>query len=108
MLTLILLHMPSASFLIFLRNKKIIIYYLLFIELLGAKRPQGKETPTSEILSVHSRLKVSFPQNWRTKASSIKNQGCGACWAFTTVGLYESFMMVKGKAEEDLSEQFIL
>jgi C1A family cysteine protease len=54
-------------------------------------------------------LKVGVPPNWRTKASSIKNQGtCGACWAFTTVGLYESFMMVKGKAEEDLSEQFIL
>ena len=53
--------------------------------------------------------KVGAPPNWKSKASSIKNQEtCGSCWAFTTAGLYESFMMFKGKAEEDLSEQFIL
>lgn len=31
------------------------------------------------------------------KVSSIKDQGlCGCCWSFTSVGLYESFMMYKG------------
>jgi len=40
------------------------------------------------------------PPNWRAnnKVSRIKDQGsCGSCWAFTTVGLYESFIMAKGK-----------
>lgn len=54
-------------------------------------------------------LRTGIPPNWRSKASAIKNQGnCGSCWAFTTVGLYETFLMVKGKPEYDLSEEFIL
>lgn len=41
--------------------------------------------------------------------SAIKNQGsCGCCWSFTTVGTYESWMMLKGEAEYDLSEQYLL
>ena len=36
--------------------------------------------------------------------SPIKSQGtCGCCWSFTTVGTYESWMMLKGEAEYDLS-----
>ena len=41
--------------------------------------------------------------------SSIKSQGsCGCCWSFTTVGTYESWMMLKGEKEYDLSEQYLL
>jgi C1A family cysteine protease len=41
--------------------------------------------------------------------SSIKSQGsCGCCWSFTTVGTYESWMMLKGEQEYDLSEQYLL
>ncbi len=41
--------------------------------------------------------------------SSIKSQGsCGCCWSFTTVGTYESWMMMKGEDEYDLSEQYLL
>lgn len=41
--------------------------------------------------------------------SSIKDQGsCGSCWSFSTVGLYESWMMFKGEREFDFSEEYIL
>ena len=84
---------------------------ILFLELLNAQRPIGSGTPASSIpvKSSASKLVGAAPPNWKSKASSIKNQGsCGACWAFTTVGVYETFLMVKGKPEEDLSEEFIL
>ena len=44
--------------------------------------------------------------DWRleNKVSSVKDQGrCGSCWAFTTVGLYESLLMIAGFTEQDLS-----
>ncbi len=53
----------------------------------------------AQITEVSSNLVGAAPPNWRSKASAIKNQGsCGSCWAFTSTGLYESFMIVKGKS----------
>lgn len=54
---------------------------------------------------------LPISKDWRTSGdvSSIKDQGsCGCCWSFTTVGLYESWMMVKGEQEYDLSEEYLL
>lgn len=59
---------------------------------------------SSDLQKVEATLPTS--QDWRTTndVSSIKDQGsCGCCWSFTTVGLYESWMMVKGEQEYDLS-----
>lgn len=45
--------------------------------------------------------------DWTSKGmvSPVKNQGnCGSCWAFSAVGVLESFSLMKGKAV-NLSEQ---
>lgn len=70
----------------------------------------GQEMDFVQASSSSGELKrVGAPPNWRSKASAIKNQGqCGACWAFTSVGLYESWMKFKGQQEYDLSEEFLL
>lgn len=75
---------------------------------MNAKRPLGNGEPKTDLVKAASNL-VGAPPNWRPKASAIKNQGsCGCCWSFATTGLYETFMMVKGKQEYDLSEEFVL
>lgn len=52
---------------------------------------------------------VSVDYRASGKVSSIKDQGsCGSCWTFATVGLYESWMMLQGERELDLSEEYIL
>ncbi|NSW54020.1 MAG: hypothetical protein HPY85_16075 [Anaerolineae bacterium] len=41
--------------------------------------------------------------------SAVKHQGsCGSCWAFATVAVMESVMMIHGVAEQDLSEQYLV
>lgn len=55
--------------------------------------------PTDES-NLHRVGVVPTSVDWRSSndVSAIKNQGsCGCCWSFTTVGLYESWMMVKGE-----------
>lgn len=44
------------------------------------------------------------------KTTPVRDQGsCGSCWAFGTVGVMESALMVqKGAAATDLSEQFLI
>ena len=49
--------------------------------------------------------------NWckKGKCTPIKNQGaCGSCWAFATVGVFESAKLIKGQGEKDLSEQHLV
>ncbi len=82
------------------------VKYYFNVELLNAKLPIGEGASKTELAAkVTSNMRTGgTPANWRSKASSIKDQGsCGSCWAFTTVGLYETLMKVKGKQEYDLS-----
>jgi len=49
--------------------------------------------------------------DWRNYGgcSPIKNQGgCGSCWAFGTVGILESAILLKDGVLTDLSEQFLV
>lgn len=52
----------------------------------------------SQLFNVGAVIPTSLDYRAQGKVSSIKNQGsCGCCWSFTTVGLYESFLMYKGE-----------
>lgn len=61
----------------------------------------GSTAPVSASLDLKKVAEIlPLSKDWRVSGdvSSIKNQGsCGCCWSFTTVGLYESWMMVKGE-----------
>lgn len=49
--------------------------------------------------------------DWRAqgKVPPVRNQGaCGSCWAFGTVGVMESAMMVQAGVQADLSEQYLI
>jgi PKD repeat protein len=56
---------------------------------------------------------VSLPSSfdWRDYGvvTNIQNQGsCGSCWAFGTIGSYESCVAVAGGGLDDLSEEWLL
>ena len=49
--------------------------------------------------------------NWKgtPEVTPIRNQGgCGSCWAFATVAPFESNIMIKDGASQNLSEQFLV
>ncbi len=49
--------------------------------------------------------------DWRTKGGTtpVRDQGaCGSCWAFSTVGVLESNILIKDGQVTDLSEQYLL
>jgi C1A family cysteine protease len=59
-----------------------------------------------------SALNLPAYYDWRAlgKTPPIRNQGnCGSCWAFATVGVLESAIMIKdGVKNIDLSEQYLV
>ncbi len=57
--------------------------------------------------------KVKFEANWnwcnQGMCTPVRNQGsCGSCWAFGTVGILESNLLIHESASEDLSEQYLV
>lgn len=60
----------------------------------------------SDFRSFVNELPAEF--DWRDleKVTPPKDQGlCGSCWAFASVGVMESKLLIKGLPAEDLSEQ---
>ncbi len=54
-------------------------------------------------------LPASFDWRKKGKVTSVKDQGgCGSCWAFSTVGPFESLLKIKQKVTTDLSEQYLV
>jgi C1A family cysteine protease/transcriptional regulator CtsR len=54
-------------------------------------------------------LPASFDWNAQGKCTPIKNQGnCGGCWAFASIGSYESALDIFNSIAADLSEQYLI
>ena len=57
---------------------------------------------------------VGLPSSWDWRSQGagltpIRNQGtCGSCWAFGTVGVFESAIRLRTGVSTDLSEQFLV
>jgi hypothetical protein len=50
----------------------------------------------------------ALPAAYTGYSSSVKNQGCGDCWAFAAVGLFEAMILKKDGIEVNLAEQQLL
>lgn len=66
-------------------------------------------TPTPDHITPAQELPNRF--NWCDlgKCTPIRNQGmCGSCWAFATVGVFESKLLIEANNSQDLSEQYLV
>ena len=78
--------------------------YLIIVEVgLSHSNPTSNSNPPSP------QLPSAF--DWRNLngVTPVKDQdGCGSCWAFSTVGLLESNIKIRDGIIEDLSEQYLV
>ncbi|GAB4477396.1 MAG: hypothetical protein Kow0088_16240 [Anaerolineales bacterium] len=70
--------------------------------------PPADRLAPSEIASTQT-LPSSF--NWCNlgKCTAVRDQGnCGSCWAFATVGVFESKLLIAENNNQNLSEQYLV
>ncbi len=75
----------------------------------GAPAAAGHNQKNLQGLQQGTTLPSSF--DWRAlgKVPPIRNQGaCGSCWSFSTVGAFESALMINDGFVPDLSEQYLI
>ncbi len=79
-------------------------------ELAGSVEPPGlAPPPTIDAASLQTTLPTYWDWRERNGVTPIKDQGaCGSCWAFGTVAVVESIIMIKDGWEEDFSEQWLV
>lgn len=68
-----------------------------------------QSTPSPDQITAAQDLPVAF--NWCSsgKCTPVRDQGsCGSCWAFATVGVLESKLLIANNNAQDLSEQYLL
>ncbi len=66
-------------------------------------------TPTPNDIASAQELPTSF--NWcsQGECTAVRNQGnCGSCWAFSTVGVLESKLLIADNNNQNLSEQYLV
>lgn len=67
--------------------------------------------PLEEVMALAGSASLPSSWDWRTlgKVTPVRNQGgCGSCWAFGTVGVMESAILIAGGSATDLSEQYLV
>ncbi len=65
----------------------------------------------ASFIQTYSKTSLAAHFNWCEQGgcTPIRDQGnCGSCWAFSTVGAFESNLKIKDNQERDLSEQYLL
>jgi C1A family cysteine protease len=87
-------------------------------QLCGAKPPQdwwsaAKKKNLNKIAPATLKASITLPAKWDWRDHNgvlpIRDQGnCGSCWAFGTVGSYESFLLIKHSVTADFSEQHLV
>ena len=74
----------------------------------------GRPADTSPMRTVKvARAVTTMPPafDWRSqsKVTTVRDQGnCGSCWAFGTVGAFESSLLINSSLTTDLSEQYLV
>ncbi len=79
-----------------------------FLQAMGEAQAAAPAQP-----SVGADTLIGLPQSfdWRSqgKVTPVRNQGgCGACWAFGTVGVMELALLIQQNKSVDLSEQYLI
>jgi C1A family cysteine protease len=87
-------------------------------QLCGAKPPQNwwstaKAKNLTKVAPAKLKAAAALPAKWDWRdhngVTPIRDQeSCGSCWAFGTVGGFESFLLVKNGINADLSEQHLV
>lgn len=80
-------------------------------ELCGLKEPSDWRQKGRFVWETETKMGLPEAFNWCDQGgcTSIKNQGnCGSCWAFGTVGVLESAILLNEGVEVDLSEQWLV
>jgi len=86
------------------------------LDLSDPRSPVGQAPALKGLINPEAFPKISADAlpahfDWREKGilPPVRDQGnCGGCWAFGTVGIMESSLMLNGAASQDLSEQFLI
>ena len=68
----------------------------------------NKPTPATPTVNkpIEAYASTSVDVNWAKKSATthVKEQGvCGSCWAFSSIGVIESYYLIQGKPVMDLS-----
>ncbi len=83
-------------------------------DLSNPAKPQQRVNDTDAIAQspiVASAAAVPSTFDWRStgKVTPVRDQGaCGACWAFGTVAVLESHLLIRQDVSADFSEQYLL